>query len=237
MKGSNDFFGKDRLAVVLINDAGNGKRDVKRSNEFVERYGMDFAARVRMEAEECSAELVATFGQFSWGYTVIASDGTLAGVDVSRRQLLSVLERATERPIPVREGFEVTTRVKGGGYGIGFADVLPKDREVTLTVSLALPDGWHVYGEGENQPFPTELKVNYAPGLEVGVPVIPAGTPARGESSHIDGPVKIQVKIVFPKGTAIGKHMVHGTLSYMACNEEGCLPAVSQPWVAPVSVL
>ena len=235
MKGAIDYLGSDKFDILLVNDEHTGKRE--RADVFIERSGMQADPRVHSDTKWHRRKVFAETGQLSWGYTVIGPDGNLVGVNLYAHQLYPALEKAIGADTGDDEsGFKLTAKVKSS-VKFGFARKLKEDRKTVLTVKLDLPDGFHVYGPGAKNPAPTALKIAYAPGLKIGEPVFPEGKPGHDGAVRLEGPVTIKVPVTLPKGMPIGHHVVHGTLQFMACNAERCLPVQTRTWMADFKVM
>jgi len=233
VKGAIDYLGSDKIDVLLVNDQGNSEKE---ADKLIDIYAMKAYPRVRMSNEACGMKLLSDFGHFSWGYIVIGADGKLVANNILAHQLKPALEKAVSAGAQDKGKFSVNATWMAG-MPVGGIKKLKKARETNVTLMVNVPAGWHIYGHGDKNPTPTEIKIAFAPGVEVGTPVFPNGTPGSGGATQHKGPIKIVVPVTFPVGMAIGHHVVHGTVSFMACNADTCLPPMTLEWFADCTIM
>ena len=235
MQGVRKFHGQENVALILVNNGGHDQRTIDKAKEYIERYGVEEALRVRLDEEEFAKQVVATFGHFSYGQIVIDSKGILLGTNLAEHELEYFVARGrgARDPFTDLEGFSLETDVKNlrGGRGLfnALADKLPKDMTGTIVVSLSIPDGWYVRKDNVS---PAKAKVDYAGTLETGLPVL-----ENAEQDKLTGTVKFEIPVTAQKGTPIGRYFVFGDLQFVACNEKMCLPPVKVPWKVVVDAL
>jgi hypothetical protein len=262
VKGSIDYYGSDRLACLLWNCGGSQNGEAERADERVKTYGMQSMPRVRVEFDEFAREAPRLFGQFGYGSIVIDADGSLLAANVHGAELAKVLaaafgdESSDSDPSdgdpsdgdqgdgdaddrddgPFRINTEIVN-IESGRPGFNIAHHLTRDMSATVVIRIDLPEGYHVYGAGAQNPEPTKVTVAYAAGVEVAAPVIQGLSGPEDGEQHVQGPVRIQLPIKVPKGTPIGNYFVHGKVRFMACNDTGCLPATELRWQAKIVAL
>lgn len=239
MKGIIDYYGGQDVGVLLINDAGHSERQVKRANEYITRYGMQKYPRVRMEYEESRRLMLETFGQFNWGYIVIDSEGILRGVNIGGGNRLDHLLSKVLGPGPSsRPGCAVSTSLveRKGGSLFSPSGKTTKSITAKIKVTLTAPEGWTVGGGADSNPLPTRLSVKHTTGPVAGAPAVPAGKVGSDGASWLPSPVEITVPVEVPIGTPIGKHLVHGTLRYVAHDGTRQMPATELTWRVIVDV-
>lgn len=246
MKGNIDYYGDDRLAYVLLNCGGHAKATVARADERVATYGMQGMPRVRTDFATFGREIAAQFGHYGYGYIVIDPDGILRGANASQRDLPRLLDsmfgdgdegdEAEDAGAPRTHG-TVENVVSGRPGLFNLSKHLTRKMTADVIVNLRLPAGFHVYGSGAANPEPTKVTVRYASGVEVGEAVLEGAVGPIGGVQHVPGPVRIRLPIEIAEGTPIGNYFVHGTVRFMACNDDGCLPAMEQRWRVTIRAL
>lgn len=238
MKGAINYYGDSNVQFILLNNGGLDTGD--EADERWQRYGMPDLRRVRMSDEHAQHALVSTFGHFSYGYVVIGSDGKLLGVNVNDFEVRRMIDEAVNGAADEESGgIAIAARLvnkAGGRTGWNIDDQLPTKMTGTLKLVLSLPKGFHIYGDAKANPEPTVVQVAYDGGLKLGSFVLPKGKQAGGGATHIEGPVTITIPVTAPKGTPIGNYLVHGTVHFMACNQQGCLPPMDVAWTAKIDV-
>lgn len=245
MKGNVDYFGKDRLSYLLYDCGGTTDADVRASLERLDTYGMRGFDVVRTEFDAAGLELPARFGHFGYGAMVIDAAGNLRGANLHGEAVFALLRQLLEpdaaggddsdaAAMRVRTKVEVKER---GRVGLSVSKTLTRPMTATIDIELQLPDGYHVYGTAATNPTPTAIAVRYAAGVTVGEPEM-LGLQDVGEGQqHAKGPVHIRLPVELPAGSPIGQYVVHGTLRFMACNEQQCLPAAELRWHAVLSAM
>lgn len=246
MKGLIDQYGEDKLSYVLLNIGGNDARTITAADERIRTYGMQALPRVRMDYEESARILPPAFGQFGYGYFILDAKGRLAATRVHGRelqkqlqQLLGPAKQDDDAADPLKDLW-VKARVrkqKGGRKGFDLSRKLPREMTCEIAIDLNLPDGYHVYGLGKANPTPTEIKVAYADGLTIGKPRLQN---AEGEPDGVQtatGRAALRLPVTVPKGTPIGNYFAHGTVRFLACDEDGCLPPLELPWSVKIPAL
>ena len=230
MQGIIDYYGDDAVCALLVNDSGDER--AKAADEYIERYGMDEYPRVRMETEACGRKLLSELGQFGWGYVVVGADGKLHGVNLHSTELEAAVASGLGIDPDEEEPFHATARVidRKGGSLFNLSERMKKPLHATVEVTLTLPEGWYVRGAVAPDAVPTSVEVGYPGCFEFGEAKLPSGTPAPGGGERLFGPVRITVPMTVPKGTPIGKFLIHGTVRAMACNADRCLPPMEIPW-------
>jgi hypothetical protein len=262
VKGSIDYYGSDRLACLLWNCGGSQNGEAERADERVKTYGMQAMPRVRVEFDEFARESQRLFGQHGYGSIVIGADGSLLAANVHGAELGKVLAAAFGDAASEGESvagelgddkaddsdtgdsdagpFQIKAEIRdvtSGRPGFNIAHHLTRDMEATLVIELKLPEGYHAYGAGPQNPEPTKVEVVYAAGVVLDAPVIQGVQGSADGVQHVPGPVRIHLPIKVPKGTAIGNYLVHGKVRFMACNDQGCLPATELRWQVNVVAL
>ncbi len=232
------MFGSERLAVLLVNSGGHAQRSVEMADDCIERYSMEAFPRVRLDGAEFNAQVAATFGQYGYGKVLIDDAGILRGLGVRDAQFQAALPAATSTPLAQLEGFEIDVRVSDitdGRPGMFNTDCrLTQDVMATVTVALNLPEGWHVYGPAG--PTPTSLAIDYSGTAAPSAARFEGHGPGHGPDEWTQK-VELSFRTLIRKGTAIGRHFLHGRLSFTACNAEGCLPPLELPWTAIVDAM
>lgn len=229
-----EYYGEDKLGIILVNREGGEKRSDERAEDCIQRYGMEGVPRVPFGREEYIRHVAGNFSQFGYGKFVIDAEGILRGIDLRGQELHDVLDQACGKKSGLDlEGFklEFKTRTdRSGRPGMNLSDYLTERHEARLMLKLTLPEGWHIGSLTTESLTPTEVSVKEVPGLTIGEPKV-----MEGEAwSDV-------VKIVFPisaeKGLVIGKYLITGRLKFVACNEDGCLPPVDVPWKTSLEVM
>lgn len=235
MKGTIDYLGKDAFNLVLVNDdAGSSER----ADPFIENYGMQEALRVHRPQSDFNRELLRQTGQIGWGYMVIAKDGTLAGVNIRPHELQATLARACGATLPAEdEEFRVRTRLPGKSTFLNTSGRVKQDRDVELKLTLTLPEGYYTYGPEEGPPTPTRIEVLHSGPFVVGEPIFPEPVNEEGERVPLTGDVQIRLPVHLDEGTPVGHYAVHGTITFMACDAEMCLPPMTMKWFAHATYL
>lgn len=247
MQGNIDYFGKDKLAYLLYDCGGASPGDVTASEERLRTYGMRGFDVVRTDFEVMGRELPALFGHFGYGAMVIDAAGNLRGANLHGDQVFALLRQLLE---PVAEADEdeddpatrlrVRTKVdvkQRGRAGLSVSNTLTQPMTATVGIELQLPEGYHVYGMAAGNPTPTTVAVRYAAGVTTGQPQMQNLLDVGDGVQHAQGPVRIHVPVELPKGTPVGQYVVHGTVRFMACNAEHCLPPIERRWHAVISAL
>ena len=107
--------------------------------------------------------------------------------------------------------------------------------EVTLTIKIHVPDGYHIYG-ASNSIAPTKITFEETGALDIGELVaIPNGRvvfDAGKQSWWLEGVVTLEQKMSVPADFTTAT--VEGTIEYMMCNEQGCRPPASEKFTATV---
>ncbi len=251
MQGNIDYFGKDKLAYLLYDCGGTSPGDVTASEERLTTYGMRGFDVVRTDMDTSARELPALFGHFGYGAMVIDAAGNLRGANLHGEQVFALLQQLLE-PATAADGKEdgeeddastrlgVRTKVdvkQRGRTGLSVSKTLTRPMTATVRIELQLPDGYHVYGMTAGNPTPTTVAVRYAAGVTAGTPEIQNLKDVGDGVQHAHGPVRIHVPVELPAGTPIGQYVVHGTVRFMACDAQRCLPPTELKWHAVISAL
>ncbi|MFT7619947.1 MAG: hypothetical protein ACI97A_003604 [Planctomycetota bacterium] len=233
MKGATNYLGSDKFNVLLINDKHNSG---KNADHLIDRYKMHGHTRVRMKNAACAKQLLSQFGHFSWGYIVIAADGTLVAINALAHELKPALERAVGVETKKKGAFSFFATISAGMPVMG-NPLLKKDRKATLTVTVMIPKGWHVNGHEKGGAVPITFNVKYPEGFLVGKPVFSKGRPGPDGKLRHSGSIKITVPAVFPKGTPIGHHVLHGDIQFLASDEEAKQTQTTLKWFADSKIM
>lgn len=247
MKGNIDYFGKDRLSYLLYDCGGSTAADVRASTERLTTYGMAGFDVVRTDFATSGRELPALFGHFGYGAMVIDAAGNLRGANLHGPEVFALLKELLEPAAAADDDEEdaatalrvhtKVTETQRGRVGLSISNTLTRPMLATIEIELQLPEGYHVYGTAVTNPTPTVTEVRYCAGVAVGQPVV-QGLEDMGEGvQHAKGPVRIHVPVELPKGTPVGQYVVHGTVRFMACDAQRCLPPTELKWHAVVSAL
>ena len=226
MKGTQNKNGADNLEILLINNGGHGKRTIKSAQMRVERYGMERYPRIRFDSDQFDSEVAAAFGQYSYGKVVINKEGILVGINVRGNEFTTLVEEScgTVAPEFPLEGFALKAKavdLSGGTGGIfDTSDKLKTDLTGNIELQVKLPKGWHVSGGAGDAP---QVSVAYSGAAEVGP--LQAWKPSE---ENPNPPLRLTLKL--PKDTPIGRYLIHGTIGFVACDDDGCLPPVELPW-------
>jgi len=96
--------------------------------------------------------------------------------------------------------------------------------------TVVIAEGFHVQANPASQPYliPTKLELMAANGITPGNPVYPKGKPYRlnGDSSDLstyEGTFKIDIPLKADEQAEPGQSVLHGKLSYQACDARMCL--------------
>lgn len=246
MKGNIDYFGKDRLSYLLYDCGGATAADARASNERLATYGMDGFDVVRTDMTTSGRELAALFGHFGYGAMVIDAAGNLRGANLHGPEVFALLKELLEPAATDDDEEDATTALRvrtkvvekqRGRVGLSISNTLTRPMLATIEVELQLPEGFHVYGSAATNPTPTVTVVRYCAGVAVGKPEL-QGQQDMGEGvQHAKGPVRIHVPVELPKGTPVGQYVVHGTVRFMACDAQRCLPPTQLKWHAVITAL
>lgn len=247
MKGNIDYFGKDRLSYLLYDCGGADAADVSASEERLATYGMRDFDVVRTDFATAGRELPARFGHFGYGAMVIDAAGNLRGANLHGPQVFALLQRlldpaaaSADKDEGAATALRARTKVavkERGRVGLSVSKTLTRPMTATIEIELQLPEGYHVYGTAASNPTPTTVVVRYGAGVTVGEPQMLELQDVGDGVQHAKGPVRIHVPVELPKDTPIGEYVVHGTVRFMACNEQQCLPPSSVKWHAVISAL
>jgi hypothetical protein len=244
VQGNIDYFGKDRLTYLLYDCGGTSPDTVRASEERLATYDMRGFDVVRTDFDRAGIELSEMFGHFGYGAMVIDANGNLRGANLHGDQVFMLLRQLLEPNATGDEDdaptFRVRTRLtvtQKPRVGFDISRNLPRPMLATVLVELQLPDGYHVYGTADTNPTPTVLTVGYSRGMQVGKPELQDAVEVGAGVQHAKGPVRFRVPIELPKGTPIGQYVIHGTLRFMACDAEKCLPPTEVKWHAVVPAL
>lgn len=106
---------------------------------------------------------------------------------------------------------------------------------VTLTATLSVIPGWHVYGALQNPDYgsPTEFTLEKHDGLiPFGDARIPPGEPHGDEfmTHHLYGDVVLVRRVLVPADTKPGEFTLSGQLVFMSCDESRCDEVSESPW-------
>ncbi len=113
----------------------------------------------------------------------------------------------------------------------------------TVTVKLAVLDGWHV---NSNPPaldynIPTKVFITRAHGVTAGAPKYPAPKKQKFsfEENELwvwDGETEVTVPLTAAANAVNGTHTLSGKVSYQGCNDEVCLAPATVPFTVEVTV-
>ncbi len=233
MKGIQDKNGPDNLEIILVNNGGHTKRTIEGAEMRVERYGMERFPRVRFDRDEFNTEVAAAFGQYGYGKFVIDKEGVLVGIDLRRDAFTSTVERAsgTTTPKVPLDGFALkvqAVKLKGGASGVfNRSGKLKTDLTGSVQLQFSMPNGWHVSGGAGDAP---EVSVAYSGAVEI-------GELEPWNPSEEDPVPPLLLPLKAPKGTPIGRYLIHGTVRVVLCNDDGCLPPIELPWDVELEAL
>jgi len=230
VKGNRDFYGNDKIDILLVNDS----KGLDDADQYIRSYRMGEFSRVAFLADVAAENPMWQLGQHGWGYVVIDADGNLQGIDVRADRLGSLLAESTGISAATSVKAEFASSLIEATDITKIQDFIPETVKTRLTVTLELQEGWHVYGPEENNPTPTVVKVAYDSRFKIGEAQLPKASPAAGGKTTINGPVEITFDVEIPKGTPIGHHLVHGTIKFMTCNKEKCRRPQTVRWKADV---
>lgn len=117
--------------------------------------------------------------------------------------------------------------------------------KAVMTVHIAVEDGWHIYPKKPDDEFttPTAFTAKRVAGVTFGAPVYPTAqtipNPLEpGKTMHVyhGGDTVIKVPFTVAKTAKPGKLTLAGTVQAQSCNDNSCLPPVSLPVTATVTV-
>ena len=112
--------------------------------------------------------------------------------------------------------------------------------EATIEVTLAIADGYHLYGSLDETGQPTTLTVTEAGPLRiVGDAEVPTGEPhAAGQlmSFWIEGSAVLRQRVKVPADAASGTVRIGLRVDYMTCTEDFCDPASSLETTAVLEI-
>lgn len=247
MKGNIDYFGKDRLSYLLYDCGGSDAADVPASEERLAAYGMGGFDVVRTDFGTMGRELPARFGHFGYGSMVIDANGNLRGANLHGQQVFALLQQLLDPAAAsddkdeggataLRARTKVTVKERGR-VGLSVSKTLTRPMTATIEIELQLPEGYHVYGSAASNPTPTAVAVRYSAGVAVAQAEMQGLQDVGDGVQHATGPVHIHLPVELPKGTPVGEYVVHGTVRFMACNEQQCLPPTELKWHAVISAL
>jgi thiol:disulfide interchange protein DsbD len=143
----------------------------------------------------------------------------------------------------------VTVQAQQGGsaskvdWSVSASDVAPGARGA-LTLEASIDDGWKMYAVDSPPPSQgVSVSVDVWPdGLDKGGPV-EQSEPKRGydpnfdkEVSYFEETATIRVPVSAGTGAGLGEHTVEGTVRFMVCTDEMCLPPTPSSFSTTVSV-
>ena len=113
----------------------------------------------------------------------------------------------------------------------------------TVTVTLNVKPGWHVYAAepGADSYIPTTVAATPDAGVTVGKAAFPKPiklkTPTDPKPVNVyEGKAIITVPITVAKTAKPGSHALKITVGYQTCNDKMCLPPTSVPVTANITV-
>ncbi len=108
-------------------------------------------------------------------------------------------------------------------------------QEVTLTLMLAVEEGWHINANKPLEEFliPTEVRIEPSDQFKVKSIRYPKAKLAKfafseSELAVYDGEVAVEITLVVSPEARGETVAVNGTLQYQACNDNSCLPPVNK---------
>ncbi len=122
-----------------------------------------------------------------------------------------------------------------------FSSVKVNDREADLVITAKIEPGWHVYSQfiEEGGPIPTSFKFNPSPDYSL----IGKVTETPKAVSAFDNNFGMQIswhekQVVFKQRIKLKNERatVEGTLEFMVCNDEKCLPPAEESFSIPVNL-
>lgn len=153
--------------------------------------------------------------------------GLAAGLAAAAQELPAIGDLSAPR----------STRGRDHVQYVGEQQALPAGRAATLRLRFAVDDGFHINSHRPKGDLlvATELRVEPAVGLRVGVATYPAGQPYRFAASP-DEVLDVYTggfAVELPMTAAVpGTHTLKATLRYQACDRAMCYPVQSLPVVA-----
>jgi thiol:disulfide interchange protein DsbD len=119
----------------------------------------------------------------------------------------------------------------------------PKARpgaEVTLAIKVTVVPGWHVYGSGEKTGQPIRFELTKAGPLKspgpIEVPLGEAKTVGDLTSFELHGSFELTQRLQWPEGSPAESVDVAGTVHFMVCDEQTCLPPSQIDFSATLAV-
>ena len=123
-----------------------------------------------------------------------------------------------------------------------FASERINDKESNLVITAKIEKGWHVYSQfiGEGGPIPTSFKFESSPTYKL----IGKVTETPIAISAFDKTFNMQIawhkdQVAFKQRVRLNnsKTTISGTLEFMVCNDERCLPSAELEFQIPVTVI
>ncbi len=118
------------------------------------------------------------------------------------------------------------------------ATAMPGER-VNLKLTLHIPEGFHIYGSGNNT-FPTTLKFRDMDGLVIDkLPEIPVGEfnfdpVSKKNSTWLEGVVELECQVTVPDDFEAAT--IQGTVNYMMCDRKYCRPPAKTNFKASLTI-
>ncbi len=132
--------------------------------------------------------------------------------------------------------FAVSAQMPGGVNPVTwkFSVKMKSASEGEVVMKATVADGWHLYGftQPEDGPIPTTIDLTASTGVKFTSDIIAKPTP-RTEKDPLMGTVvnywEKTVTIIRPfKVTDRAKARIKGSVRFMACNGETCMPPATQ---------
>ena len=110
--------------------------------------------------------------------------------------------------------------------------------KTTLTVTVKIAPGWHVYANkpGDEYAVPTVVEVKPAAGVRALAPVYSAPTAGDNGTKIHEGEMTVQIPIVLAPGAKAGKIVLVGAVKSQGCNATSCLPPSTVAFQVPLTV-
>jgi len=110
--------------------------------------------------------------------------------------------------------------------------------EATIFLKATIDNGWHVYSQFVKEGGPVKTTITFTPSAQYALvnktiepkPITRMEKVFNMNVSFFENSVIFQQKIKMKKGEAT----VKGTIEYMTCNDEKCLPPTTEEFTVPV---
>ncbi|MFT7617706.1 MAG: hypothetical protein ACI97A_001345 [Planctomycetota bacterium] len=235
-------LGEDKVAVLLLdNEHQIGtklKKAWKKAEKFFATSKLDMPWQ-RILVPDGSDTIHKVFNKSGYGLILVDPQGRVVSTDIRSKQLSLVLNKGTvgKATLPKPKITQVTKPLIQTVLVTAGEPIFKPGNLLVLPIKLKIPTGWHIYGEAEKTGVPTSLKVLECGALRLKSVVIPKGKHVVRNgiaSSHLEGEVVLLATFEIPKHKKRAPIDVRGSVHFMICDAQSCLPPTTLTWQAAV---